>query len=250
MKRWIGGLLALTLLCAASVAVRAAEAADPNAILDKAIQALGGKEKLEKVKAFSWTSKGSITFQGQESSITFHVTAQGLDHRRQDFEGEFGGNQVQGKILLSGDKGLRDFGGNKTELAGSELADEKRNSYLNLLPVTLTPLKGKDYKLETLAGEMIDNKPAVGLKITPPDGKEFRLYFDAESGLPIRVTAKVNGFDGVETTEETTFSDYQEMAGIKKATRVVSRRDGEPFLTLQVSEFKLLEQVDPKTFTE
>ena len=250
MKRWFGGLLSLALLCGAAAAVRAADAADANAILDKAIQAMGGAEKLGKVKAVSWTSKGTLSIQGGENPVTFHVVGQGVDHRRQEFEGELGGNKVEGKFLLAGDKGSREFAGQKMDLDANGLADEKRHAYLALLPVTLVPLKGKEYKLEALAGEKINDKPAVGLKVTPPDGKEFRLYFDSESGLPIKLAAKVAGFDGQETAEETTFSEYQEAGGIKYATKQVSRRDGEPFLSLQVSEFKTLDQVDPKTFTE
>lgn len=250
MKRWIGGLLSLALLCVATVAVHAADAADPNAILDKAIQALGGMEKLEKVKAASWTGKGTLTRDGAENPVTLRVITQGLDHRRQEFEADFGGNKVQGKMLLSGDKGSREFAGNKMDLDNEALAAEKRTAYLAMLPVTILPLKGKEYKLEALTGEKINDKPAVGLKITPPDGKEFRLYFDPESGLPIKLIAKVTGFEGEATAEETTFGEYQEMAGIKKATQVVSRRDGEPFLSLQISDFKTLDQVDPKTFTE
>ena len=36
-------------------------------------------------------------------------------------------------------------------------------------------------------------KPAAALKVTGPDGKDFTLYFDKESGLPVRMVAKVIG---------------------------------------------------------
>jgi len=38
------------------------------------------------------------------------------------------------------------------------------------------------------------------------------------------------------------------MDGIKKATSVKGTRDGEKFSELQISEFKILDKVDPKTF--
>jgi len=44
--------------------------------------------------------------------------------------------------------------------------------------------------------------------------------------------------------------DYQEAGGIKKAMKISSKRDGEKFIEEQVSEFKVLDQVDPKTFAE
>ena len=55
---------------------------------------------------------------------------------------------------------------------------------------------------------------------------------------------------GGEFTQETTFSNYKEFDGIKKATKSESKRNGEKFLTTEVTEFKVLKKVDPKTFDE
>src|ERR1043166_574197 len=128
-----------------------AHADDANAVLDKAIKALGGEEQLTKVKAAAWKSKGTITFQGNDNEVSMSYTAQGLDHFRQEFEGEFGGNKVKGVTLLAGDKGSRSFGDNNMELDKNALADAKRTVYLSLIPVTILPLKGKDFKVESIA---------------------------------------------------------------------------------------------------
>jgi hypothetical protein len=40
------------------------------------------------------------------------------------------------------------------------------------------------------------------------------------------------------------------MGNIKKATKIQSKHDGEKFLDQQVTEFKVLDKVDAKTFTE
>ena len=94
------------------------------------------------------------------------------------------------------------------------------------------------------------DKPAVGVKVTGPEGKTFSLYFDKESGLPVKLVAKVMGFMDDEHDQETTFTNYKEFDGIKKATKVEAKRDGEKFLNSEVTEFKVLDKVDPKTFTE
>ena len=88
------------------------------------------------------------------------------------------------------------------------------------------------------------------MKITGPDGKDFTLYFDKESGLPVKMVATVAGFQGQDYTQETLFSDYKDFGGIKKATKVVVKRDGEPFITQELTEFKVLDKVEPDTFTE
>jgi hypothetical protein len=251
MKRRNSVLLAMALVAALGGPDRAAHAQDATAILDKAIKALGGEEKLGKVaSAASWTAKGTITFMGSDNAITTRSVVQGLNQSRMEFEGDFGGMQVKGVTIIAGDKGWREFGGERQELGKDDIANEKRRVQLTLIPVTIVPLKGKEFKVETIAEEKVSDKPAVGIKAVGPDGKELRVYFDKESGLPVRTVAKVIGFMGEEFTQETTFGDYQEMAGIKKATKISVKRDGEKFIEQQVTEFKTLETVDPKTFAE
>ena len=81
-------------------------AADDEAgkIIDKAIKALGGEEKLGKATTVSWKSKGTITFNGSENEFSIRATLQGLDHYRSEFEGKFGGNPIKGVTVLAGDK--------------------------------------------------------------------------------------------------------------------------------------------------
>ena len=55
---------------------------------------------------------------------------------------------------------------------------------------------------------------------------------------------------GEEFTQETTYKDYKDFDGIKKATKVESKRNGEDFLKSEITEFKVVDKVDPKTFAE
>jgi hypothetical protein len=223
---------------------------DPKAILDKAIKALGGEEKLATIKAATWKSKGTITFGGNANPFTAQATVQGLDNYRSEFEGEFMGNKVKGVSVVAGDKGWRKFGDMNMELEKDGLTNEKRNVYLAVIPVTLLPLRDKGFKMEAAPEEKIDGKAAAVIKATGPDGKDFKLYFDKESGLPVKEVAKVVGFQGDEANQETTFGNYKDFDGIKKATKIVSKRDGENFMEIEVTEFKVLDKVDPKTFSE
>lgn len=250
MTRLIGAMLAVALVSGLSGASRAADATDTNAILDKAIKALGGEDKLSKVKAASWKTKGTITFGGNDNEVTTESTVQGLDHFRREFEGDFGGNKIKGVTVLAGDKGWRKFGDNQTDLDQDALANEKRTVYLTVIPITILPLKSKAFKTAATAEETVNGKPAVGIKVTGPDGKDFSIYFDKDSGLPVRTVARVMGFMGDEFTQETTFSDYKEVDGIKKAMKIQVKRDGEKFQEHQTTEFKVLDKVDPKMFTE
>lgn len=241
---------AFTAIVAAPGRPASADEREAKGVVDKAIKAAGGQEALGKVGAASWKSKGTITFNGNESPITVQSTVQGLDRYRAEFEGEFNGNSVKGVTVVNGDQGWRKFGDNVMRLEGDALAREKRNHYLQTAPVLLTPLTGKDFKLESAPEEKVGGKPAAVVKATGPDGKDFTLAFDKESGLPVRSVAKVAGFNGEEFTQETTFADYKEFGGIKKATKVESKRDGEKFIDMEVSEFKVMDKAGPDAFDE
>ena len=245
MRRFVGLAVAVSLFFIVVGRTRADDQ-DAKSILAKAIKALGGEEKLGKVEAFSWKAKGTVVFNGNENESSNEVTVKGLDHYRR----EFGNDQFHGVVVLSGDKGWRKFGDNNRELDESGIAIEKRNVYLHVIPITLVAVNGKGFKVETAGEEKVGDKAAAILKITGPDGKDFTLSFDKESGLPVKQVARVVGFQGQEMTLETTFADYKDFNGIKKATKIEVKRDGEKFQTMELTEFKVVEKVDPECFTE
>jgi hypothetical protein len=48
----------------------------------------------------------------------------------------------------------------------------------------------------------------------------------------------------------TTYTDYKDFGGIKKATKGEVKRNGEVFQVFEMTEFKVLDKVEPNTFTE
>jgi hypothetical protein len=249
MKRFLGTLLAAGFVFSLASAVRADDK-DATAILDKAIKAIGGADKLGKVEAVSWKAKGKIKFGDNENQFNTQMISQDLDHLRSEFEGEFNGNAVKGLLVMNGDKGWRKFNENVMELDEDALANEKRNVYLQLIPAVLVQLKGKGFKMESASEQQIDGKPAVGIKVTGPDKKDFTLYFDKDSGLLVKAVARVMGFGGEEFNQETTYANYKDFGGIKKATKLEVKRDGETFVTQEVTEFKVLDKPGADTFAE
>jgi hypothetical protein len=188
------GLLFLTSgLCGS---VRSAEDKAGYAILDKAIKALGGEENLNKIKTATWKAKGKINIGFGDSESSSETTVQGLDHSRSEFAAEFGGMKNYGVSVLADDKGWRKFGDLQGPMDKDELADARRNLYLQVIPMTLVPLKDKSFELELAEEAKVEGKSTIGLKITGPDGKDFLLYFDKENGLPVKQVARVAGFMG------------------------------------------------------
>ncbi len=182
MKRFLLAMFATALLPVFFGAAARADEAEVKAVLDKAIKAMGGEEKLAKAEKYSLKTKGTLTINGSDVEFTVKATLQGIDHYRSEFEGTFDGNPVRVVTVLNGDKGWRKINDDVMELDGNNLANEKRTVYTVAATASILPLKGKGFKLESLPEAKVDDKPASVLKVTGPDGKDFTLYFDKESG--------------------------------------------------------------------
>jgi hypothetical protein len=221
---------------------------EAKAILEKGIKALGGEEKLAKIKAYKVKTKGKLSIAGVANPFNGEAITKGLDHVRNDFEGEFGDMKVKGTIVIAGDKGWSKFGDMETTFKKGELADEKFNVLLQVIPVTLLPLKTKAFKIKKGKEEKVEGKPAVSLIVTTPGKKDFTLFFDKKTGLPVKVVAEVKDFSGGKVPQVTLLSGYKDFGGIKKSTRANSTRDGEKFLDAELTEFKVLDKVDSKLF--
>ena len=219
-------------------------------VLDKAIKALGGEEKLGKLHAFTTKAKGKVTLESGSNPISTETIFEGLDHFHSIFQGEFNGNKMEGVTVLNGDKAWRKFGDQKMEMEPDAVKNEKRTIYLMVVPATIVPLKSKDFKVEAAADETLKGKPAAALKVTGPDGKDFTLYFDKESGLPVRMVAKVIGWMGDEYVQDVSYGDYKDFGGIKRPSKVTMKRDGEDFIEQEITDFKVLEKVPAETFAE
>jgi len=224
--------------------------AEAVAVIDKAVKALGGVEKLDAAGVVTWKTKGKVTLEENENKFSTKITAQGLDHFRQEFEGEFAGNSIKGVTVLDGDKGWRKFGDDATKLEDDGLANERRMVYLQLVPQEPSLMKRKDFRIESTEDERVDGKPATMIKATGPDGKEFQVYFDKSSGLPVKLTASVTDLQGHEFKQEETYSNYRDFDGIKRATRVENKRNGKKFLDYEITDYKRVEKVDSKAFAE
>jgi hypothetical protein len=249
MKRFLGAALAVSVVCATSGSSRADEK-EATAILDKAIKALGGEENLTKAKIISVKTKGILTIMGNDADFTAKAIHDGIDRMRSEFQTRLGDNDVKFVAVVDGDKGWGKFGDMDVELNADQLKDEKRRTYLGLA-FSISVLKGKGFKFETAGEEKVGDKPAAVLKGTGPDQKDFKLFFDKESGLPVKQVATVPEFGGNgEFVQETTYENYKDFDGIKRPTKVEAKHDGEKMLSSELVEFKVLDKVEPETFSQ
>lgn len=252
MKRLLCAAFAATLALSPLCAARADDKdKDAVAVIDKAVKALGGEEKLAKVEGHSWKTKGVISVGGNEIELSGTSITKGLSHHKGEMEADANGQKFKVTVVVKGDKGWRKINDDVMPLDDDGLTNEKRRLYLQAAATLVLPLKGKDFKVTSAGEEKVGDKPAAVLKVTGPDGKDFKLFFDKDSGLLVKQVATVPGFmPGEEFEQETVYKDYKDFGGIKAAAKHEAKRNGDKFLDSDITDVKFLEKIEDGTFAE
>lgn len=226
-----------------------------DAIINNGIKAIGGEARLAKARATTSNIKGTLISGGKASEFNVEQTTDGLDRMRSSSEDDVDGNTFTAITVIDGDKGWIKVGDmDVTEMGAEELADQKWGNFRHSVPLTLVPLKRKDLKIkiEAVGDADVGHKPAAGVKVTGPDDKDFTIYFEKETGLPVKAVSDEPDPEspGQEFTQETYFSDYKDFGGVKRATKVEIKRDGQTFIKIELLDVEVLDKVDDKTFAK
>lgn len=225
-------------------------AQDAAAILDKAIKAHGGEEKLSKIKAATWKAKGTIYGTGDPTDFTGEWAMQFPDKVRFTFESVYSGVPIKEVRVLHGDKGWLKLNRDDTfELDKDVLTESRRQLAVQWL-ATLLPLRDKAFTLTVVPETKVGDRAAVGIEAAK-DGAKARLYFDKEKGLLLRFEAPVkDARTGKDVKQETLYEDYRDVSGVQKAMKLTVRRDGKKFLEQEIADFKLLDKLPDSTFAK
>jgi outer membrane lipoprotein-sorting protein len=218
---------------------------ESKAIVEKAIKATGGKDKLARINAFS----ARVTMTSKEGKsvarYTADVTVQGFDRIR--IAMALGDNDKVETTVINGDKGSIKWG---TELLvmPEKMVNEYKNRLYGLrLAYTLTPLIEKDVSLVALAEIRVNDRPAVGMIVTKKDRPDIKLYFDKATNLPAQLEFEINAPGGKKTVV-CVFGDYKDFDGTKHFTKVTSKTGNDDTEETEFANVKLLEKLDAKLF--
>jgi hypothetical protein len=241
--------LAAGLLVLAADRVRAAD--DATAVLDKAIKAHGGADKLnkDKDKAEVTKSKGTIEALGQSIPYTEETTMQ-TNRIKSVLELTVSGQTVTQTTIYNGDKAWVNVVGKTMELEGKTMEEVKEAIYLARV-TRLTDLKDKVYELSSVGEVKVNGRPAVGVKVASKGHRDVNLFFDKETGLLAKIERQaVDPMTEKEFTEERIVTEYQEKDGVKIPKKAVVNRDGKKFIDVEVLETKTRDKFDDSEFAK
>ena len=199
----------------------AASAQTVDELIEKNIQAKGGREKIQAIKTVRMTGKMSMG-QGMEAPITMELSRPNKMRMEFVFQGMTGVQTYDGKEGWS----LSPFMG-KTDpepLSGSQLEQMAEQADFD---GPLFDYKGKGHKVELVGKEDLEGTPAYKLKMTKKNGDIAYIWLDAEHYLELKASGKTN-VNGQEIEGETWFGDYKEVGGVLMAHSVESKATGMP----------------------
>jgi hypothetical protein len=244
-------------LCAAvafTTLARADAEADVKALLDKAIKASGGEEKLAKVKAMTLKSKGKFYDVDRDISpdgvdYTAETSWQFPDRVRDEIHAKVKGKDLVILAVVNGDKGWSTETGTAEEMKKEALEEAKENMYVNKVGMLYT-LKDKEFKIASLGESKVDDKEVVGIKVSSKGHRDISLYFDKKTALLLKSETKVKDLmnEGKEVSQEVYYSDYKEVDGIQQPYKVKMLRGGKDYVTAEMTELKVVDKLEDKLF--
>jgi hypothetical protein len=238
----------LALLLAAGL-LRSGEQATPRQVIERAIRATGGEEKLTKYQAA--TAKGKSTIyspKGEEQTLTGEWAWQGKDRFRSVLKGMVKGQPTEVIEVINGGRGWLKTMGKTVPIKKEQLAEEHAEMYVGWL-TRLVPLRGEGFKLSAAGEAAVDGKPAVGVRVEHEGRPAVSLFFDKKSGLLVKSEFTVPSA-GKPLVQTIFYKDYKDVQGVREPARVQINVNGRRFVESEATEIRLHERLDDGLFTE
>lgn len=210
-------------------------------IMQKMIDAMGGRKALEKIKDTSISGSMELIQMGLSATITIYQKEP--NKSRFDIE-------VMGMLITQACDGEIAWGVNPQTGMTEEMPEEqaeymKRQSLGNA--VYLDPEKmGITFSYK--GKENIEDKDYFVLEQAYADGYKSTLCINPDTYLPFKGKGLTLNNMGVEVEAETFFSDYKMVDGIMIAHTLVSYQDGEEYMTMTITEIKFNSALEDSLF--
>ena len=217
---------------------------DPRDVIERAVKTIGGKKKALARKQMTWSAEG--TYHGGASPLEYEATyaVAWPDKLRMEVSGVF-------VIVLNGDKGWVQAGGNTREMNLQQLKQQQESHYAGWVATLLPLLENENkFSLKRVGKQQVDDRPAIGLRVSHDDHKDVTLFFDEESGLLVKSETKAEApeLSFQEVKVEVFHKDYKEVDGLNVPHAILVHRDGEVYVKGKSSQIRFVEKHDEGVF--
>jgi zinc protease len=204
------------------------------AVINKYLYAIGGIDKFKSVMDRTTVMTGLAMNQ----PIDIIIMQKYPDNLFQELRV----GEVKQVIYYRNGKGSLKIGDETTEIDNKELERLKIDAVMQFL---LDP-ESYGIKTEVLPNEMVDSIDCYKLKFVLPSGIRWFQYYSVETDLKVKETKEIQTKQGL-FEQETYFSDYREVKGLKYPFRIVQYL-GLQEIELNVTSLEVNTGLDDKIF--
>jgi outer membrane lipoprotein-sorting protein len=208
-------------LLVAGLTGAAAWAQTADEIIEKHLQAMGGKEKLKAVQSERITGK-MMMGQGMEAPFTMEMARPNKMRMEFTIQGMTGVQAFDGKTAWA----VMPFMG-KTEPEAMPDEETKRMEEQADIDGLLMDYKEKGRQVEYAGKEDLEGTPVHKLKVTQKNGDVVFVYIDAEQFLQLKQAGKTK-IRGQEVESEITFGDFKTVEGLVFPHSIEQKAAGMP----------------------
>ncbi len=210
-------------------------ALEPEKVIEKAIAAHGGNEKLSKFML----NKIEGTTTGKDVDLTWEETFHFPGRLRKSLKGKFDGQKKDNLFVQNGERAWsQDNGGEVVATSPNWEAGGILGQIVSL--PTLIDQKGK--KHTPIRDFNFAGRSVVGIKV-----ENTESYFDKKTWLMagIKINLKIHP---KEVIVETAYSDYKDIEGVNLPQKLEIKMNGIPFFTHHITKITILDKVDDNLF--
>ncbi len=203
-------------------------------IIDKYLEAIGGKEKFSNVKDRTTIMRGEIM--GQNLSIVIKQKAP--NKLKQSIRS----GEMKQTIYYDGTNGVMMIGDERTAIGNKELGKLKLEAAMDFL---LNP-KAYGVSLKLIGIETVDSTDCYKIELTTEGGTNWVQFYSIDWGLKIKEVKEVETTQG-SFEQETFYSDYKEVDGLKFPFKI-KQSFGIQTIEMNVSSVKLNKGLEDSVF--
>jgi glyoxylase-like metal-dependent hydrolase (beta-lactamase superfamily II) len=220
-------------------------------VLDRALDAAGGKTALASIKQIARKGDGTVFNQGQSlrpsgeytsRAVTVSTVADFAERRSvtETATTPSGGILTKTRAVLKGDSG---FGHNLTTNVVTPTAPAGLTAARNALrrdpAILLLTADSRSETLRYLGEADLDGEKHDVISFADADGTEIALYVSGRSGLVSKQETVANNPVLGDAVTEQVFSDYRRVSGVQVPFRVVTRTAGRVTQDLKYNEITI-----------
>lgn len=233
------------------LAFAATAAADEDArrVVERAIEAHGGKAAISKLRTMRVKTEGTI-FPGLGQPDT-PFKSEELWHGPDRYKGVmYLDGRVAQIVVFNGEKVWATNFGELLDLCRDYTAEMREANYARGLD-RLGFLDDGKTQLTVLCETKVNGRPAVGVMVRRKGHRNVDLLFDKASGLLVKRVAQLYHDSAADIiVDEVVFSDHRETNGVKHYTKAQHTSDGTRISEWRVTDVEFLEKIDDGIFVE